>query len=849
MKLVMMKTENKTENETPARSRMGRFGLALLSASKPALGALALLLLTAKVDAASFSFSTGDPDGKIATLSRPSSPGKIQTETADDFFLTQSVVISQATFTGLLPLGTPLGNVRNVEIEIYHVFPGDSDTNRTLTVTTRANSPGDVEIAVATRDGRNGSLRFGATLVSASFTASNSVVNGIHRDPGEFTTGEGAVTGEQVAITVGFNPPIALPAGHYFFRPEVESSSGDFLWLSAPKPIVAPGTPFMPDLQSWIRNDELAPDWLRIGTDITHQGPFNAAFSLSGETDEDGDGVGDSSDLCPGTPSNVRVDKNGCSIAQLAPCGGPASGGTWKNHGEYVSAVTHVAGAFRAQGLISAEQWHEIVEHAAQSECGAPSKFYRQVNLVSDQALVAMARDTNLVNPWGMSFSPASPFWVNDSGTGRATLYAVTNSSTDFPHVVKQGLEVSIPGAGPTGQVSNNTTNFHTNAFLFVSKDGIISGWRGALGTAAEILEVRPGAAYTGVTIASVGGTSFLLAANFAQRTVDVYDGNLDLLGELSDPQAPAGYAPFNVQTVGGVIFVMYARQDADITDEVTGRGRGLIDVLDLRTQTFHRFVTGTDAGGHFREIDAPWGVTIAPDTFGKHANQILVGNFGSGTIMAFDGQGHFKGFLEDSSHRPVVNKGLWTLTFGNGTRAGVHGTLYFTAGVDDERHGLVGSLEPAMRDEKSEDNRAPEVPHDIAVRNGNKVAFHGLGIGVQFYTWNAASWGTATPEATLFDEDGNVVAIHFAGPSWESNSGSKVVGAVVPPTVTVDTNAIPWLLLSAVRTEGNGVFADVTFIQRIHTTGGKAPAADGTVVGQVACVPYTADYFFFHKQ
>jgi hypothetical protein len=245
---------------------------------------------------------------------------------------------------------------------------------------------------------------------------------------------------------------------------------------------------------------------------------------------------------------------------------------------------------------------------------------------------------------------------------------------------------------------------------------------------------------------------------------VDVYDGNLNLLGQLSDPHAPAGYAPFNVQTVGDVIFVTFARQDADITDEVTGRGRGLIDVLDLRTQTFHRFVTGSDAGGHLREIDAPWGVAVAPDTFGKHANQLLVGNFGSGTIMAFDEDGDFKGLLEDSSERPLVNEGLWTLTFGNGTRAGVPGTLYFTAGVDDERHGLVGSLEPATRDVKSEDNRAPEVPGDIAVKAGNKVAFHGFGVVVQVYTWNGTSWGTATPEATLFDEDGNVATIHFAG-------------------------------------------------------------------------------------
>jgi hypothetical protein len=148
-------------------------------------------------------------------------------------------------------------------------------------------------------------------------------------------------------------------------------------------------------------------------------------------------------------------------------------------------------------------------------------------------------------------------------------------------------------------------------------------------------------------------------------------------------------------------------------------------------------------------------------------------------------------------------------------------------------------------------DNRAPEVPStEIAVDAGNKVSFHGFGVGVQIYTWNGSSWGAAVPSATLFDDEGNVVAIHFAGPSWQSNSGSKVVGALPPKSVIVDENAIPWLLLSAVadETTGPGVFADTTFIQRVNTTGGKAPLADGAFVGQVARVPYTADYFFYRK-
>ena len=234
--------------------------------------------------AESFKFSTGNPDGRIATLSRLASGGTIQTETADDFVLGKATQLTQATFIGLIPLGSPLSSVSQVEIEFYHVFPGDSANPPSGKVPVRDKSPGDVEIVSATRDSANASLSFNVSTLNPSFSASNSVVNGIHPLPGVFTGGEGSVTGQEVQISVTFAVPVDLAADHYFFRPEALLSSGEFLWLSAPKPIVAPGTPFAPDLQSWTRNDALAPDWLRIGTDITHQGPFNAAFSLEGIT-------------------------------------------------------------------------------------------------------------------------------------------------------------------------------------------------------------------------------------------------------------------------------------------------------------------------------------------------------------------------------------------------------------------------------------------------------------------------------------------------------------------------------------------------------------------------------------
>lgn len=166
-------------------------------------------------------------------------------------------------------------------MEIYRVFPNDSQDPPSGHVPTRTNSPSDV--AFAERDVASSNLTFATSVLSSNFTAANSVVNGIHAKPNQFTGGEGAVSGQEVEFDVDFTQPLLLPADHYFFVPQVELSNGDFLWLSAPKPIVAPGTPFAPDLQSWIRNEDLAPDWLRIGTDITGQGPFNAAFSLNGQ--------------------------------------------------------------------------------------------------------------------------------------------------------------------------------------------------------------------------------------------------------------------------------------------------------------------------------------------------------------------------------------------------------------------------------------------------------------------------------------------------------------------------------------------------------------------------------------
>jgi hypothetical protein len=234
-------------------------------------------------------FSTGSPDGNMATASRPSSAGQFEIESADDFILTHTTSITDATFTGLIPAGATVGEV---VVEIYRVFPALSDVGRTSgpptfstpQVPTRVNSPSDVELE--DRGTASGNLTF-STSGLGSFTAANSVQpGGIHPIPGFHTGGDGSVTGNETVFNITFTTPFTLPADHYFFVPQVQLSNGDFLWLSAPRPIIGGTGPFVGDLQSWTRDNispnNLEPDWLRIGTDIVGGTTFNAAFSLSG---------------------------------------------------------------------------------------------------------------------------------------------------------------------------------------------------------------------------------------------------------------------------------------------------------------------------------------------------------------------------------------------------------------------------------------------------------------------------------------------------------------------------------------------------------------------------------------
>ena len=303
--------------------------------------------------------------------------------------------------------------------------------------------------------------------------------------------------------------------------------------------------------------------------------------------------------------------------------------------------------------------------------------------------------DAGLVNAWGLSYSPTSPFWVSANGTNTATLYNV-NPATQATS--KAALTVSVPGDGVTGQVFNGGASagaFNGDNFLFVGEDGTIAGWRSALGTTAERLQLDSGAnVYKGAAFATQSGNSYLYAANFRSGTIDVLKGTPlapALTGNFTDPGLPNGYAPFNIQNLGGKMYVTYALQDAFKHDELAGAGRGFVDSFDLQGN----FIARIASGG---ALDAPWGLAIAPTSFGALAGSLLVGNFGDGRISAYDPTSHaFLGQLAGLDGTPLAIDSLWALAPGNDGGAGSSARIYFTAGPDDESHGLFGVLTPQV--------------------------------------------------------------------------------------------------------------------------------------------------------
>jgi uncharacterized protein (TIGR03118 family) len=328
-------------------------------------------------------------------------------------------------------------------------------------------------------------------------------------------------------------------------------------------------------------------------------------------------------------------------------------------------------------------------------------------NLVTNDQAVNPAQITDpfLKNAWGISLSPAGPFFVSDNATGVTTLYQInphTNATTKVtlgsPPDPSGGIVIPPPGSGtPTGQVFNSaggTGAFNGDTSLFVSNDGTISGWRTALGTTAERFQVGdPSNVYKGVTLNTTGGHSYLLSANFRSGNIDVLKGDSGapaLTGKFTDPNLPANFAPFNLQTSGSRIYVTYALQKPGGLDDQPGAGHGIVSAFDLQGNFLGRI-------GTMGSLNSPWGLAIAPASFGSLAGDLLVGNHGDGTIDVFSADPAFPAFLGQltgTDGKPIAIDGLWGLTPGNDELAGSSQDVYFSAGPNGGVNGLFGVLQ-----------------------------------------------------------------------------------------------------------------------------------------------------------
>lgn len=323
---------------------------------------------------------------------------------------------------------------------------------------------------------------------------------------------------------------------------------------------------------------------------------------------------------------------------------------------------------------------------------------YVQVNLISDGAVQAAHTEPDFLNVWGIAFSPTGPFWLNLNGSGLSNVYDGTGAA--YPP--GNPLSVAVPpleGSAPTGIVFNPGAGFvisngdvsAPSTFVFVTEDGVISGWSHGVDATHGIPvidNVVPQSNYKGAALATSRGQTMLYATNFHEGKVDVFDSHWNMVGAFSDPFSPSNYSPFGIANINGLLVVTFAQVDADRHDDVHGPGHGFVDVFSPSGHLLRRLVTRGP-------LNSPWGIALAPHHFGEFHDHLLIGNFGDGRINAFDiPSGHFDGPLRDQgTHRPIVIDGLWGLSFGNGHLGGDLDKLYFTAGPNDEADGLFGYI------------------------------------------------------------------------------------------------------------------------------------------------------------
>ena len=320
--------------------------------------------------------------------------------------------------------------------------------------------------------------------------------------------------------------------------------------------------------------------------------------------------------------------------------------------------------------------------------------FVTQTNLISDQPGVATNTDANLTNAWGISFAPGGEFWVSDNGSGFSSQFD-GNGAPAAPPLVTIPAGGGAASSNPTGQAfagGTMTFNGTPEVFVFVGEDGGITAWNGS-GTTATMVHDNSatGAVYKGATIAQdATGHSELFVANFNSGKIEAYDNTFAPVTlsatAFSDKKVAKGYAPFNVQAIDGNVYVTYAKQDAAKHDDAKGSGHGFVDVFDTSGNLVRRFARGSF-------LNSPWGVTVAPSSWGAIAGDILVGQFGSGRIEIYTPAGKARGFLKGNTNKPVTLSGLWALTPGSGSATASSQDIYFSAGPNDEKDGLFGKL------------------------------------------------------------------------------------------------------------------------------------------------------------
>ncbi|MDQ6845783.1 MAG: TIGR03118 family protein [Bacteroidota bacterium] len=322
-------------------------------------------------------------------------------------------------------------------------------------------------------------------------------------------------------------------------------------------------------------------------------------------------------------------------------------------------------------------------------------KQFNQVNLVANNNKYGAARiDPAFINGWGIAFSPSGIAWVSAEGSGLSEVWDKTGNIV-IPAVTIPSVADAATGGQPTGQVFNGTADFmlpngNPARFIFAGDDGIISGWNGGPAAVTALDDSKSGAVYTGITIGQVDGTNFLYVANFSAHKIDVYDKNwAEVEMPFRDPGIPDDYSPFNIQNIGGKLYVMYAMIGAN-GDEVKGPGLGYVDIYNTNGSLVRRFVSKG-------ELNAPWGVAQAPPEFWGGdvtvPNAILVGNFGNGHINIYDQWGTYLGPIR-SKEKPLAIDGLWGISFPPATATTANpGWLYFAAGPEHETDGLFGYI------------------------------------------------------------------------------------------------------------------------------------------------------------